>query len=211
MKHILKQAEPQEFIDWKAQENENWKPTYEKLQNPEKKILKRALIEEQGGLCCYCEGRLVEGDSHIEHFKPQEKFESEALEYSNMLCSCQQVIEKGEPRHCGNLKADWYDEALMISPLDPTCEDRLMYHYDGRIEAMNSNDDAACHTIQHTGLSINKLEAQRKQAIAPFIDEELSVEDMKSFVAGYLEPETDGYFSEFYTTIRQLFGEYLNA
>jgi len=50
MKHILKQAEPQEFIDWKAQENENWKPTYDNLQNPEKKIVKAALIQEQGGM-----------------------------------------------------------------------------------------------------------------------------------------------------------------
>jgi len=211
MKHILKQAEPQEFIDWKAQENENWKPTYDNLQNPEKKIVKAALIQEQGGICCYCEGRLLEADSHIEHFKPQEKFEAEALEYSNMLCSCQQIIEKREPRHCGNLKDSWFEKELMISPLDPTCEERFMYHYDGRIEAMNSDDDAAHQTIRHIGLSINKLEALRKQAIAPFIEEDLSAEEMRSFVAGYLKPETNGYFCEFYTTIRQLFGEYLTA
>lgn len=209
MKHIVKQAEPQEFIDWKAQENENWKPSYKNnFQKPEKPLVKSSLIQEQGGLCCYCERRLVETDSHIEHFKPQESFPEEALNYRNMLCSCQQELIKGEPRHCGNLKDDWYDPALMISPLDPDCENRFSYTHDGRIDAADSTDKAALETIERTGLSIEKLNALREGAIEPFLDESLTKEDLKVFVSEYLKPDEKGYFGEFFTTIRELFGHY---
>lgn len=211
MKHITKQTEPQIFSDWKAQANEDWQPSYGSLMNPEKAAVKDSLLSEQGALCCYCERRLIEADSHIEHFKPQEDFESEALDYENLLCSCQQVIEKGEPRHCGNLKDCWYDADLTISPLDPGCESRFAYTHDGRIEPAVETDQAAVKTIEHTGLSISKLNALREGAIEPFIDAELSTADMRRFVSGYLKTDSNGHFSEFYTTIRQLFGHYLST
>ena len=37
MKGIFKNPEPQSFTDWKAQENEDWKPTFNIFQNPEKR------------------------------------------------------------------------------------------------------------------------------------------------------------------------------
>jgi len=49
-----------------------------------------------------------------EHLYPEK-----ALDFYNMLCSCQNKLKKGEPRHCGNLKGD---DELPISPLDEDCE-----------------------------------------------------------------------------------------
>lgn len=116
MKFIIKGNEPKEFKDWKDLANEDWQPTYDILSNPEKNAVKKSLMAEQGYICCYCERRLEDNDSHIEHLKPQSNPAVDPLDYGNMLCSCQDQIKKGEPRHCGNLKDDWYDEEMLISP-----------------------------------------------------------------------------------------------
>ena len=50
MKHITKQAEPQEFRDWKAKANADWQPTYDDLRGAEKQAVKQALMAEQGFL-----------------------------------------------------------------------------------------------------------------------------------------------------------------
>lgn len=89
MKYILKGTEPAEFIDWKNQANEDWTPSYEILQAPEKEILHTALMAEQGYLCCYCGKRIDERtESHIEHLIPQCIAKDLELEYSNLLASC---------------------------------------------------------------------------------------------------------------------------
>ncbi|MEB3174076.1 MAG: retron system putative HNH endonuclease, partial [Cyanobacteriota bacterium] len=98
MKYIQKQAEPLELIQFKNQINDNWKPNYADLYKPP---IKQALMQEQGFICCYCEQRLDPEDCHIEHFQPQSDPSVDPLDFSNMLCSCQNQMQKGEPRHCG--------------------------------------------------------------------------------------------------------------
>lgn len=213
MKFIDKQQEPQEYLDWKDESNDDWKPTYATLGGSVKKTLKNALMVEQGFLCCYCEGELSVDDSHIEHFRPQRDPYVDPLDYSNLLCSCQNHLRKGEPLHCGNLKGDWFDSKLLISPLDPTCETRFRFTADGYIQPIDEGDSAAVTTIEKLGLDLPKLRDLRSSAIEPFLlleeDEEMPVEDMQTFVTGYLQPSEDGRFSEFWTTIRYLFGAYV--
>lgn len=83
MKHIIKTAEPQEFSDWKAMANNDWEPTYDNLSGIPKKAVKVALMSEQGYICCYCERRLTDGDSHIEHFRPQSVAAVNPLDFNN--------------------------------------------------------------------------------------------------------------------------------
>jgi uncharacterized protein (TIGR02646 family) len=198
MKQIKKGEEPQAFTAWKALANDDWQPSYKDLRNPEKAIVKTALMEEQGYICCYCEQELVATDSHIEHLLPQDSYPDKALDFSNMLCSCQDQIKKGEPRHCGNLKGD---DELEISPLDEDCESYFKYTYDGYIEPIN---EKAQTTIKKLGLDIAKLNAQRREAIEPFIDGLLTEEELTEFVSAYLK-KVDGRYQPFYTTIQFLF------
>lgn len=128
MKYIKKTEEPTEFTEWKGRANE--KRSYKNLGNPTKSIVKQALIEEQGYICCYCEQELIETDSHIEHFLPQTSYPEKDIEFSNMLCSCQNQIKKGEPRHCGNLKAD---QELAISPFN----EKLMEFVSGYLKKVD--------------------------------------------------------------------------
>lgn len=208
MKPIAKRQEPKQLSDWKGQADENWQPTYGDLRGEVKRSVKLALMAEQGCICCYCERRLTESDSHIEHCRPQSDSAVDALDYENMLCSCQDRIHRGEPRHCGNLKGDWFDERLLVSPLSADCGERFSFSGDGRIRPANPADEAACLTIERLGLGIPKLNALRRKAIEPFLDEGLSELEIKRFVSAYLQKDGQGMFGEFWGCIRHLFGEY---
>jgi uncharacterized protein (TIGR02646 family) len=207
MKHIIKQSEPIEFRKWKQQANEDWQPTYDNLSGDVKKSVKESLMAEQGYICCYCERRLEINDSHIEHFQPQHDPAVDALDYSNILCSCQDRLKKGDPRHCDNLKGDWFDRTLLISPLEPGCEERFHFNGDGTIRPTNAEDTAAATTIEKLGMDLPILNDLRNQAIEPFLDPELTVEQFTKFVYGYLQKNNKGILGEFWTTINQLFSK----
>ncbi|MCP3944507.1 MAG: TIGR02646 family protein [Desulfobacteraceae bacterium] len=206
MKYIQKGFEPQKLTEWKSLANDNWQPEYGLMGGKLKTIVKKSLTREQGCLCCYCERRLDLNDSHIEHFNPQSNDEVDPLDYSNMLCSCQNRLKKGEPRHCGNLKDDWFDSELLISPFDPECENKFSFMADGKIKSRKLNDAATDTTIKELGLDIPKLNDLRKKIIEPFIDETLDEDEFKIFVTQYLKPDSDGFLCEFYMTIKSLFG-----
>ncbi len=60
MKHIKKNQEPEKFTNWKALENDDWKPSWDdNFQTPEKPVVHDALLKEQGYICCYCGMRIT--------------------------------------------------------------------------------------------------------------------------------------------------------
>lgn len=202
MKYIEKGDEPEEFSAWKALANESWRPTYADLRGHEKTAVKKSLMAEQGYICCYCERRLLDSDSHIEHLRPQSDPVADPLDYGNMLCSCQDQVKKGEPRHCGNRKED---RLLAITPLEENCGEQFGFTYDGHIYAVPEDNGAAEEVISVLGLDIPKLNALRKNAIAPFLDQDLGTEELALFVTGYLQRDANGQFGEFWSTIDFLF------
>jgi uncharacterized protein (TIGR02646 family) len=208
MKYIAKGPQPQALSEWKASGNDNWHPTYDNLDSDTKSALKEALMAEQGYLCCYCESRVTLDDSHIEHFRPQSDESVDPLDFSNMLCSCQ---SQGKTLHCGHRKGDWFDGELLISPLDPSCESRFSFAYDGHIMPASEDDVAAKETIERLGLDIGNLVESRAKAIEPFLDDALTEEDLKGFVSGYLQKDSRGAYGAFWTSIRYLFGGYVPA
>lgn len=204
MKYITKGSEPIEFTNWKQLENEDWKPSYDKLQGNEKKAVLNALMNEQGGICCYCEREWINTDYHIEHLRPQHLSSVDPLDFSNMICSCQKNLQKGEPLHCGNSKGEWFDDELFITPLHINCDKRFKFTFDGYIDALNEDDLAAIETIKRLNLFIPKLNEMRKKAIEPFLDETLDDTEFLKFVDDYLSFKS-GKYNAFYTTIKFLF------
>ena len=196
MKYIVKCDEPQSFTLWKNTEDREYKD----LINPIKSDVKKSLLIEQGYICCYCESKISKENSHIEHLKPKDKdkFPELQLKYDNILCSCQKQLSKGEPRHCGNSKAN---DILSITPLDINCETKFKYNENGTIEP---TDKASEETIKYLQLDIDKLNELRNNAIEPFILD-ISIEEAKIFAKEYLK-QKDGRYNEFYTTIKYLFG-----
>lgn len=116
MKYIKKGQAPQTFTDWKSQENENWQPNWDNLRGKEKSAVYDTLLKEQGYICCYCGRRISRETSHIEHLKPRTNYPDLAIEYVNLLASCQGESEQPPPipLHCGHKKKDWYDEKLVV-------------------------------------------------------------------------------------------------
>jgi len=206
MKYIIKGSEPQELTDFKALSSDEWTPSYSNLDKPTKTAIKKALMEEQGYICCYCERTLSEDDSHIEHFKPQSDTDVDPLDFSNMLCSCQKNVKKGDPLHCGNSKGDWFDNSLLVSPLQTDCENKFGFKGDGTIYAIEDNN-AAAKTIENLSLDIGKLNSLRESAIEPFLDASLTDEELINFIEAYLSKNDSSKYEPFQTTIQHLFSE----
>lgn len=170
MKHVTKDACAPEFEAWKALANPDWTPTYENLQNPQKRALHASLLKEQGWVCCYCGRSIAQQDSHIEHFRPQESYANLALSYENLHASCIRETEPGTPLHCGHAKGADFDEALQISPLDPECETRVLYTLDGSILARDAVDAQIGYMVELLQLDISFLRNRREEEVNRVFD-----------------------------------------
>jgi len=215
MKHITKTTEPAELLKWKSQDRKFQKgePKWNRIPTPLKERIREDLRKEQGFICAYCERFLQENDYHMEHLKPKglRQYTIFLADYDNLVCSCQFELKNGEPNHCGNSKGSWYDQTLFISPLDPGCETRFTYTFDGYIQPAIADDVAAITTINKLNLDIDKLNSLRQAAIEPFLDDSLSSQEVIDFVNGYLKDKSlnGGRYNEFYTTIKSLFSSFI--
>ncbi|MBH2043142.1 retron system putative HNH endonuclease [Polaromonas sp.] len=172
MKHVMKGASAPEFETWKALENPDWTPTYENLQNPQKCALHASLLKEQGWVCCYCGRSIAQQDSHIEHFRPQERYPDLALSFENLHASCIRETEPGRPLHCGHAKGAGFDEALHISPLNPECEVRFLYTSKGSIIPSEASDAQASYMVELLQLDIKFLCNRREEEVNRVFDPE---------------------------------------
>ena len=197
MKQIVKAAELAEFSSWKMGDKMAHQPNWNRVPGPIRQAIHGSLMREQGFICCYCQASVAMADSHIEHFRPREYFSHLQLHYANLHCSCQRDPSPGEPIHCGHRKGSWFDEDLLISPLDSDCEARFQFTANGDIFPRDG-DPAAEATIERLGLDLPKLNALRSAAVEELID--LSEGQIRQL----LDPGTDGRFQEFHTTIRQV-------
>ncbi|WP_122280641.1 retron system putative HNH endonuclease [Pseudomonas syringae] len=173
MRRVIKGTEPASLTEWKASANEDWTPTYPTLQNPQRRDLHNSLLQEQNFLCCYCGAETDLDNSHIEHFRPQERYQPLALEYSNLHASCLRGTNKGTLLHCGHRKRSWFDEQLHVSPLEDDCEQRFRYLPNGKIQSNHPADAPAATMIEKLALDIAYLTKRRQEAITRVFDEQI--------------------------------------
>lgn len=214
MRYIQKGEEPTGFSEWKEQRNEDWIPAcaWDNLSTPQKPMVHDALLREQGYICCYCGRRITRDTSHVEHLKPRKTYPNLALEYTNLLASCQRERERKEPLHCGSKKDDWYDEHLIVSPLDANCAEFFRYTDDGQIIATEAPEkkSAAQTTIDQLGLDIPKLNAMRRAAIEVILEDidSLTDEEKQKLLQGFEQPDANGQYEEFCTAIAYILKAY---
>ncbi len=200
MKYINKGVEPEVLSQYKAGANKEWEPTFGGLPGEKKRKLHRQLVDEQGSLCCYCLARVGKENDHIEHLHPQHRPpERLALDYANMLVSCQRELARREPQHCGTLKDNWYEKRLMVSPLEKGCEKRFRFTAYGDIHPAIAADRAAHTTIKKLGLNIDRLCALRRGTIDGALDgiDDLSPGDIRKLADGFLQRNSRGEFPEY--------------
>ena len=203
MKHIPKTAEPTAFTQWKIGEDPNWNPGWGELDSSRtmKTLVKKALLDEQGNICCYCGIGLTDTDSHIEHFRPRHgvyAFPQGEIEYANLLACCLPEKQDAAKNHCG-MKKGAADPGQIVSPLDPTCEARFSYASNGEIEAHTKTDAIALNTISKLGLDIAFLTKHRYEALegAGLFDAAVTSAELTVMATQLLQRNPDNTFTPF--------------
>lgn len=165
MKKIVKQTQPTELQQWRANNTkipENLK--YGCGGFPKGAVL-NALLVEQGFLCAYTLLKISSDKAHVEHVKPQSQCDhGEDVAWNNMV-ACFPQPDAQHPGFGAVQKDSWWEEAKFVSPLAENCDSRFKYQKDGSIEVAVANDAAAKTTIEKLKLDCARLKEARKNAI----------------------------------------------
>jgi len=205
MKHIEKGSEPSSLTAYnkKVGKTTKWKSFNRNVKND----VYESVLYEQGYICCYCGIRISRKKCHIEHYRPKSKYPDLTFTYSNLISSCQGEDEQRptKPVHCGHKKGGWFDEELMISPLDPNCSSYFKYTGAGEILPTENSEhqEAAETTIRMLALNINKLKKMRRKVVDGVIEatQGLSEKEIKKLSQAYLERDETQSYTPFWATI----------
>nr|WP_275583542.1 retron system putative HNH endonuclease [Archangium primigenium] len=184
-----------------------------------KSALKAALVQEQFGVCCYCERDLT-GGAHIEHLMPKSLASALTYDYANLLASCEGEKGKGRaPETCGHLKGT---RALPIHPLMPDCSAYFVFSSSGTV---GPSPEAARHapalgSISILGRDSARIVALRRVAIAdieaqlppPGATPEakaLLLAEVQRLLVAYSAPDANGRLAPFATAVVQHLERYL--
>ena len=179
---------------------------------PYKTELKDVLIGEQDARCAYTCRWITRRNARIEHIKPQSVCKQEVrdrggtvgtdlgddLEYTNMVAA---LKVEGANAYGEAVRGDWYGSGF-VSPLDPSCERRLLYLLNGTVEPA---DEGAGAMIQHLDLNNETLQLDRAREIEGFFPAEVLnsiTEDELRQIADGLEPPSKAPSVEFATVVR---------
>lgn len=164
MRQIAKQQEPASLTAHRLT------PHCDYDNYPAKEELREALVGEQGGLCCYCMGRIRAdlASMKVEHWHSQTKYRDEELDYRNLLGGC-----KGgeglpvELQHCDTRKGD---VEVQFNPADPAhhIETRITYGLDGTIRATDPVFDAQLNDVLN--LNLAQIRNNRKGVLTALLD-----------------------------------------
>ena len=120
-----------------------------------KEVLRRALVSEQRGLCCYCMGPIAADAStmKIEHWRSQERYRDEQLNYRNLLGAC--MGGEGQPppkQHCDTRKGN---RDLLWNPaeLAHVIEAKVKCDLDGTIRSGDERFDNQLNQVLNLNLA----------------------------------------------------------
>jgi uncharacterized protein (TIGR02646 family) len=225
MKGILKNSEPTIFTAWKANANEDWTPTFNKLQNPEKAAVRRSLLKEQGFICAYCCSEIKDDvkTTVIEHFIPQsdaEKGVENALNYENLFASCDGTKLDNKAKKaiycCDESKKDQFrnpenPNIILIKPTEKDknafiCEQAFGYTVAGGVFAMETPfKEDALYSLKVLNLDNSLLKRQRKEVCSFLLDENGNVLDLTEAevekIRAYYAQKVDDKFQPFCQTV----------
>jgi uncharacterized protein (TIGR02646 family) len=127
--------------------------------------LRRALLAEQGYVCCYCMRRIDETSTRIEHRLPRANHSDEALNYRNMLAACPggEGLDD-ELQHCDVHKKS---HEISIDPVSQDVEQLLHYTSGG---AIGAGDERFHKDVDVTlNLNLHWLKEARREALEGFL------------------------------------------
>ncbi|MBF0584836.1 MAG: TIGR02646 family protein [Magnetococcales bacterium] len=167
--------------------------------------LDKHLRQEQQSLCCYCEGKIEAGDSHIEHMEPRNHNQRRTYDFDNLAISC----NGGRVQHCGHYKDDKYQNpnyrwntTQFADPHDPATAGLFQYLSDGSIVATAANPAQAKYMIGYLGLDCAHLVDRRKSHARNLLDilGAMPNEELVTWLRQhYLHPDANGQSAAFYS------------
>lgn len=137
MRPISKRVEPRSLV----QHRMTGHASYDNY--PDKENLRNILLSEQGGLCCYCMGRIPDKQCKmkIEHWQSITNYPDYQLDYQNLLVACKGGEGKSfSDQHCDTRKGG---KDLIFNPANPAHHAKLGISYgaDGTIRSRNPEFD----------------------------------------------------------------------
>jgi uncharacterized protein (TIGR02646 family) len=225
MKLIIKNEEPQTFIDWKVTMQDTFvrykkgDELYSLLlssrpKNPEegvlyftKEDLRLFLLVEQGFICCYCNQRILNNHLTIlEHYKDKHTHPESTFTYANILASCNGNQKDPKPRelHCDAEKGS---KSIPLSPLNGMCEVQLYFLADGQIKA---HCEEGKETIKILNLNMGKLVKFRREAIEGWLftnsdlTELINEETAQLSLVRIEVRDANNYFIEFHSAVKSV-------
>jgi uncharacterized protein (TIGR02646 family) len=134
MRTIKKGNQPPSLTRWKKS---NPHGRYNQLTEDIRRSIRQQALEEQFYLCAYCcQSFKTLDDCHNEHVEAQNLNPTRALDFINIVASC------NNPNQCGQAHQSL---PLPLTPLMPECETELQFKISGRVEGLS---DRAKTTIQ---------------------------------------------------------------
>lgn len=160
MRHIRKGAEPKRWLQFRKQ-----KVPAPRFDDGPKDDLRKALLKEQGHLCCYCMHRIEDGPGgmKIEHWAPQSVHSALALDYTNLLAACNGG--EGNPRrdqHCDTAKGNL---VIGLDPRQPSCETHVVVTAMGEAIAARAAPASVGSDLETLNLNVARLRRGRAGAI----------------------------------------------
>jgi len=136
----------------------------------DKNGLRRALVTEQRGLCCYCMGRIHNGNDtmKVEHWQCQDRHQDKQLNYHNLLGACRGGED--QPSHLQHCDTRKRNHDLRWNPADPShhIETRIRYELDGTICSDDDLFDTQLNDVLNLNLPV--LKNNRKGILDAIID-----------------------------------------
>lgn len=177
--------------------------------------LKHQMMEEQGGICCYC-GLKIAFDGlrkpSVEHLIPKGTYRELVGEYKNLLLSCSLTTEEksdiedgnaieADVQHCDDTKGD---QQLNHTPLQLDCYDYFVYDINGHVAGRNVDSNTDIETLN---LDCRALVDRRNAALSILFDENgdfLSDRELQQIASTIMDRDADGNFREFCFVIKSV-------
>ena len=207
MRRITKSREPSSFAAYRRQKDAVF-------DGSNKADLRKSLVKEQGGLCCYCMCRIPEIDSKfpgmkIEHFKSYSKYTSERLVYRNLFGACwgngqERMVNGSLPQTCDTFRSRGNEDITSFNLLTTDLESDIRYLSNGTIQAQNAFIDRDINDILN--LNDQSLRSRREGVRAGIsnrlrqlnVKGKVTPKAIRDLIEGYKSRDAMGSFKEFY-------------
>lgn len=215
MKYVIKGNTPQLLLDWIQewlQEDGTYHGNchYNQLTSKEKTPIQKALMEEQGFICCYTGHEIDEATCHIEHIKPRAVSDSEGkpletLYYDNMVAAYPRQREKSAP-YGAHVRED---KPIFITPLMPDCEQCFAFLPSGVIDKGEQRANLTVDALQLNDpvlveIRRNVIDEAIYQSAAEMADSDEVLAFLKNLITSMDERDSANKLKPFCFVIKQV-------